>query len=108
MLISETFRIIALCIPPLHALHWISFQSKPPPCHVSDSSQQQRKLQTIGILILGQMNLKNCKLWSLHGVTIPDLAEWNSNEVEEINIAEYQALLSDDNWQTDFDKDITE
>jgi|ERR1700678_390798 len=38
--------------------------------------------------------------------TIPDLAAWNSNEVEEINIGEYEALLSNDNWQADFDEDI--
>lgn len=38
--------------------------------------------------------------------TIPDLAAWNSNEVDEINIGEYQGLLSADNWQDDFDKDL--
>jgi hypothetical protein len=40
--------------------------------------------------------------------TISDLAAWNSNEVEEINIAEYQALLNNNNWQADFDRDIIE
>jgi hypothetical protein len=40
--------------------------------------------------------------------TIPDLAAWNSNQVEEINIAEYQALLNNNNWQADFDRDIIE
>ena len=34
---------------------------------------------------------------------IPNLAAWNSNEVEEINITEYTTLLSDDNWQANFD-----
>jgi hypothetical protein len=42
--------------------------------------------------------------------TIPDLAPQNSNEVEEIVspsiIGEYKALLSDDNWQADFDNDL--
>jgi hAT family C-terminal dimerisation region len=34
---------------------------------------------------------------------IPNLAAWNSNEVEEIDTTEYSTLLSDDNWQADFD-----
>ena len=38
--------------------------------------------------------------------TIADLAAWNSNAVQEINIGEYKALLSDDRWQADFDGDI--
>jgi hypothetical protein len=41
--------------------------------------------------------------------TIPDFAAWNSNEVEEIVtdiIGEYKALLSDDNWQADFDNNF--
>ena len=36
---------------------------------------------------------------------IPDLAAWNSNEIEEINIGEYQAMLSNDKWQAGFDDD---
>ena len=35
--------------------------------------------------------------------TIPNLAAWNSNEVEEIDTTEYSNLLSDDNWQANFD-----
>jgi len=35
--------------------------------------------------------------------TIPNLAAWNSNEVEEIDTTEYNSLLSDDNWQANFD-----
>jgi hypothetical protein len=36
--------------------------------------------------------------------TIPDLAAWNSNDVEEIDIIrEFKALLSDDDWQVNFD-----
>ena len=38
--------------------------------------------------------------------TIPDLAAWNSSEVEEINIGEYEGLLGADNWQDDFDRDL--
>jgi hypothetical protein len=38
--------------------------------------------------------------------TIPDLAAWNSSEVEEINIGEYTGLLGADNWQDDFDRDL--
>jgi hypothetical protein len=38
--------------------------------------------------------------------TIPDLAAWNSSEVEEIYIGEYEGLLGDDNWQDDFDRDL--
>lgn len=38
--------------------------------------------------------------------TIPNLAAWNSNEVEDINIGKYQSLLSVDNWQDDFDRDL--
>jgi hypothetical protein len=38
--------------------------------------------------------------------TIPDLAAWNSSEVEEINIGEYEDLLGADNWQDDFDRDL--
>lgn len=38
--------------------------------------------------------------------TIPDLAAWNSSEVEEINIGEYEGLLVADNWQDDFDRDL--
>ena len=34
---------------------------------------------------------------------IPNLAAWNSNEIEEINTMEYTTLLNDDNWQGDFD-----
>ena len=34
---------------------------------------------------------------------IPNLAAWNSNEVEEIEVTEYTTLLDDDNWQADFD-----
>ena len=35
--------------------------------------------------------------------TIPNLAAWNSNEVEEIDTTEYRTLLSNDNWQANFD-----
>lgn len=35
--------------------------------------------------------------------TIPNLAAWNSNEVEEIDLTEYSNLFSDDNWQANFD-----
>lgn len=39
--------------------------------------------------------------------TIPDLAAWNSNEVEEISIiSEYEALLSNDTWQANFDNNL--
>jgi hypothetical protein len=38
---------------------------------------------------------------------IPNLAAWNSNEVEEIDTAEYSTLLSDDNWQAAFDGSVT-
>jgi hypothetical protein len=41
--------------------------------------------------------------------TIPDLAAWNLNEVEEINtsiIGEFKALLSNDTWQTDFNNNL--
>jgi hypothetical protein len=41
--------------------------------------------------------------------TIPNLAAWNTNDVEEINdtiIGEYKTLLSDDNWQEDFDNNL--
>lgn len=36
---------------------------------------------------------------------IPNLAAWNSNEVEDIDIAitDFTTLLSDDNWQAEFD-----
>jgi hypothetical protein len=37
---------------------------------------------------------------------IPDLAAWNSSEVEEINIGEYEGLLGADHWQDDFDQDL--
>jgi hypothetical protein len=35
---------------------------------------------------------------------IQNLAAWNSNEVEEVDtvITEFTTLLSDDNWQADF------
>jgi hypothetical protein len=36
---------------------------------------------------------------------IPNLAAWNSNEVEEIDTTEYTTLLGDDVWQADFDGD---
>jgi hypothetical protein len=37
---------------------------------------------------------------------IPNLAAWNSNEVEEIDsTTEYSTLLGDDNWQAEFDSD---
>ena len=36
---------------------------------------------------------------------IPNLAAWNSNEVEEIDNTECSTLLSEDNWQADFDWD---
>ena len=50
--ISEIYtRITLSCILPLHALLWISSLSPPLLCHVNDSSQQQRKLQMIGVLI---------------------------------------------------------
>ena len=55
-------RITASCILPSHASHWISSLSQPPLSHVSDSSQQQRQLQTIGVLVLGRRNSRNCKL----------------------------------------------
>ena len=41
--------------------------------------------------------------------TVPDLAAWNSNEVEEINtsiIGKYKALLNNDNWQADFNNNL--
>jgi hypothetical protein len=38
--------------------------------------------------------------------TIPDLAAWNSDEVEEINIGEYKGSLGADNCQDDFDRDL--
>jgi hypothetical protein len=41
--------------------------------------------------------------------TIPNLAAWNTNDIEEINgsiIGEYKTLLSDDNWQEDFDNNL--
>jgi hAT family C-terminal dimerisation region len=34
---------------------------------------------------------------------IPDLAVWNSKDVEEIDTMEYKGLLLDDNWQAEFD-----
>jgi hAT family C-terminal dimerisation region len=37
---------------------------------------------------------------------IPNLAAWNSNEIEEIeeiDAMEYSTLLIDDNWQNNFD-----
>jgi hypothetical protein len=37
---------------------------------------------------------------------VADLAAWNSDAVQEINIGEYKALLSDDRWQADFHGDI--
>lgn len=36
---------------------------------------------------------------------IPNLAAWNSSEVEEIDTTEYTTLLGNDNWQADFDGD---
>lgn len=39
--------------------------------------------------------------------SIADLAAWNSDEIEEINIGEYNTLLSDDTWQADFDGSTT-
>jgi hypothetical protein len=38
---------------------------------------------------------------------IPNLAAWNSNEVEEIDTNEYRTLLSVDNWQADFDGSVS-
>jgi hypothetical protein len=35
--------------------------------------------------------------------TIPNLAAWNSNKVEVIDTTEYSNLLSDNNWQANFD-----
>lgn len=34
---------------------------------------------------------------------IPNLAAWNSNEVEEIDTTDFTYFLSDDNWQANFD-----
>lgn len=36
---------------------------------------------------------------------VQNLAAWNSNEVEEVDtaITEFTTLLSDDNWQAEFD-----
>lgn len=39
---------------------------------------------------------------------IPNLAAWNSIEVEEIDTTEYSTLLNDDNWQANFDGLIIE
>jgi hypothetical protein len=41
--------------------------------------------------------------------TVPNLAAWNSNKVEEIDNTdlEYSTLLSDDNWQAAFDGSVT-
>jgi hypothetical protein len=36
---------------------------------------------------------------------IPNLAAWNSDEIEEIDTLEYTTLLGDDNWQANFDGD---
>jgi hypothetical protein len=35
--------------------------------------------------------------------TIPNLAAWNSTEVEEVDLTEYNHLLGDDKWQAEFD-----
>jgi hypothetical protein len=35
--------------------------------------------------------------------TIPNLAAWNSDDIEEIIIRECEARLGDDGWQDDFD-----
>ena len=37
---------------------------------------------------------------------IPDLAAWNSGLVEEVDLEEFRVLLSADNWENEFDKDL--
>ena len=40
---------------------------------------------------------------------IPNLATWNSNEIEEINTTmEYKTLLIDNNWQANFNGDLAD
>ena len=37
---------------------------------------------------------------------ILDLAAWNSGLVEEVDLEEFRVLLSADNWENEFDKDL--
>ena len=54
----------------LHELHWMFSIFPPPLFHVNGSFQWRRNLQMISDLILAWRNLKNCKLWSSHGIIL--------------------------------------
>ena len=58
----------------------------------------------ITALVLGQIFFQELQIMKFAwNNTIPNLAAWNSNKVEEIDTTEYSSLLSDDtNWQANF------